>query len=281
MKYQIYIAIAIIVTSLSSCQATYYYSTLNSTNEYIEKVDNGDFLLETDSLWIAHSFRGEGAPMQITIFNKLNEPLYVDWERSAMIIGGMAYSYTGKTIPFEGSIETHGTTDGTFTYSSSIIGGVLNIPGKPTFIPPQSMVSEIPLSLLPDYKTLETKSYKSTTVGLNTNSSTNVKRMEFTPGDTPMRFQSYLTLYYKPEMPMAYTQDFYMTNLLKTSLKPKDFVTDMGERGDVFYMIKPANYNALYTVLGVTALAGLIVVGVAYGDEYRDYQDEWEENWDY
>ncbi len=90
MKHIIYILTAVL---LSSCSSTFYYSSLNTANEYVEKVDNGDFLIETDSLWIAYCFKGPGAPMQITVFNKLDEPLYVDWERSALIIDDKAFSY--------------------------------------------------------------------------------------------------------------------------------------------------------------------------------------------
>ncbi|MDU1889887.1 MAG: hypothetical protein E6767_04290 [Dysgonomonas sp.] len=73
-----FVCIILSVLFLSSCGSTYFYSTLNTSNEYVEKVDNGDFLLETDSLWIAYCYNGESAPVRITVFNKLDRPLYVD-----------------------------------------------------------------------------------------------------------------------------------------------------------------------------------------------------------
>ena len=73
------------VIGFVSCQSTYFFSSLKTTDRYMEKVENGDFLLENDSLWIAYCFKGENAPIRITVFNKMTKPLYVDWAQSALV----------------------------------------------------------------------------------------------------------------------------------------------------------------------------------------------------
>lgn len=90
------IFVCVLITS--SCTSTYFYSSLNVMEEEVVKVDNGDFLFENDSLWIAHCFKGEDAPIQITIFNKLDVPLYVDWSRSALILNNTPYPYSKEKM---------------------------------------------------------------------------------------------------------------------------------------------------------------------------------------
>ena len=61
-----------------------------------EKNERGDFVQENDTVRISYRFWGENAPVTITIYNKLDEPLYVDWGRSALIIDDVATTYDPK-----------------------------------------------------------------------------------------------------------------------------------------------------------------------------------------
>lgn len=279
MKYLPYILSLFL---LSSCSSTFYYSTLNTTNEYVEKVDNGDFLLETDSLWIAYCFKGAGAPMQITIFNKLDEPLYVDWGRSAMIMDSMAFSYAGESVPFYGNSRTSGYnlhSDGTSSYSTSLgeFSGNIQIKSDhTTFIPPQTMISEVPLYLDPNFKNLDKKIYRDANMADRYDEAKKVSRADFSTSDSPLRFKSYLTLYASPDKPMVFEQDFYMSTLVKTGISPNNLAGDIKERGDFFYIEQPANNNALYTTLGIVLAGGFITLGVLYGDwDENDIEYDW------
>jgi hypothetical protein len=276
------IVLVLVTLLLTSCSSTFYYSTLNTKNEYVEKVENGDFLIETDSLWIAHCFKGANAPVQITIFNKLNEPLYVDWQQSALIIDGSAYSYAGNSVTFQGrnSSDNYNTGDGTYTYSFGNFDGEVKMPTHTSFIPPQTMISEIPLHLDPNFKQLDKNIYRSSNIGDKDNQASSAKRADFDEENSPLRFTSYLTLYAKPEKPMVFSQDFYLSNLIKTGLKPNRLAGNMIDRGDFFYIEQQANNNALYTTLGIAALGGLLVVGILYGDE-NVYSDNYDLDFDF
>ncbi|MDR2916116.1 MAG: hypothetical protein LBV74_15040 [Tannerella sp.] len=249
MRYFVFLAILLAFTS---CRSTYFFATLDTSNEYVEKVENGDFLFETDSLWIAYCFKGENAPVQITAFNKTDKPFYIDWNRSALIIDNMAVTYAGeKRDYFEkwANSESVAASDNT------------------TFIPPQSMVSEIPLYLSPNFEQIDNKDYRNAYVGNRFNEAFSVKRIDFEESATPLKFSSYLTIYAQPDKPMVFTQDFYLKNLIKaTGVQPNDLANDMANRGDFFYTIKPANNSALYTTLTVIGVAGLAIVGAIYGE---------------
>ncbi len=62
----------------------------------------GDFVQENDTVRISYRFWGENAPVTITIYNKLDEPLYVDWGRSALIIDDVATTYDPKVASVRG-----------------------------------------------------------------------------------------------------------------------------------------------------------------------------------
>lgn len=268
MKPIIYSIIPILIL-LSSCSSTFFYSTLNTKNEYVEKVDNGDFLLDTDSLWIAYCFKGESAPIQITVFNKLDKPLYIDWQRSALIINNVAYSYSGGKVNFSGNSQSYSssfqTNNGqTFSYSNGEFGGSMNMPQNITFIPPKTMISHIPLKLDLNFENINKKSYKDGYLGNKKNEAIGIKRIDFNESESLLQFKSYLTIYATPEKPMTFEQSFYMSTLIKTSsINPKNLPNGMIDRGDFFYTEKPANTTALEIVLGTTMVAGAVALDIA------------------
>lgn len=249
---------------LSSCSSTYFYSTLSSSNESVEKVENGDFLLETDSLWIAYCFKGEGGPMQITVFNKSDKPLYIDWNKSALIINKTAITYGGKTLDLAGG------WDAALLENATAVGrfdGSVSLPKDVSFIPPQSMISEVPVSLNPSFDNIDKKKYRDMQFVNKIGIASIAKRLDFEQDDTPLAFKSYLTLYYDPNQLLNYEQNFYLSSIIRTSsIKPSNMPNNLTDRGDLFTVVKPANNTALYTTLGIVGLAGLVVVGVAYGE---------------
>lgn len=256
-----------ILLTCTSCSSTFFYSSLNTSNDYVEKVENGDFLLETDSLWIAYCFKGNGAPIQITVFNKLDVPLYVDWGKSALIINDMAMTYAGKEMKY---------SEEWYEYGRDIsVSSADNI----TFIPPNTMISETPLYLSPNFEHINKKAYRKSRMGTHYKESVTVQRIDYIEEDSPLKFKSYLTIYAQPEKPMTFKQDFYIANIIKaTGLKPAELAGNMAERGDFLYVEKPANNTALYTTLTVVTVTGLAVVGLLYGDPNNndyDYDDDY------
>ena len=90
----------------SSC-STYYYSTLSSSEGVAEKDDFGDFVYENDSVKVVYSFFGYNLPIHITVINNSDQPLYVDWQRSALIIDDVATNYKQNKLTFDGNISAN------------------------------------------------------------------------------------------------------------------------------------------------------------------------------
>lgn len=72
----------ILLTGCSSYQYVYIDS-------HLKKTETKEFIHETDSFTIKYSFSGENFGVDITVFNKLGRPVYIDWGKSTLIINGI------------------------------------------------------------------------------------------------------------------------------------------------------------------------------------------------
>lgn len=238
---------AVVLLSLASCTA-YHVSTVNSTN-ITKDEGTGKFVRENDSLKIVYSFSGFNAPVSIRVFNKLDEPLYVDWQRSALIVNDVAESYAGQQVAIAGVVNTEsyrargGLWNTTFTYGN--INAIADLPKNVTFIPPHSAISNTPVSLpgnAVDYvhqldPRAQQFSYSSTTNG----GTLRVKTVTFDQNDSPLKFKSYLTLYIhngQSANMIIYQDSFYVSKYTKSLLSPAKLQEMQGERGDLFYTAK-------------------------------------------
>jgi hypothetical protein len=69
---------------LSGC-SVYQYVSVKS---YLGKNDLNEYVVENDTATISYSFSGYNFPLIINLQNRLDRPLYIDTERSAVIING-------------------------------------------------------------------------------------------------------------------------------------------------------------------------------------------------
>ena len=71
-----------LLSGCSRCQYVFIDSHLNQN-------EKKEFITENDTVLIKYSFAGENFPITLTIFNKLNQPLYIDWDRSVVVINNL------------------------------------------------------------------------------------------------------------------------------------------------------------------------------------------------
>src|ERR1043165_8012455 len=80
----------------ASC-SKYQYITIDSTA--VKKNDEQEFIVDNDSIRISYNFGGENAPINLIVENKLDVPVYVDWQESALIVDDKAITYAPGTVP--------------------------------------------------------------------------------------------------------------------------------------------------------------------------------------
>lgn len=230
---------------LSSC-SRYYINTLESPNT--KKIEaTGEFQFENDTLIITYNFHGMDAPVSIDCYNKLNEPLYINWQKSALIKGDQAVSYMGKQVSFNGNLSGTSSKDiisgnslNQRNYDAKIIGAAA-LPEEISFIPPKSRIKKIPLKISGiDYKNIADTAYQRTFIPLNGTPGVWGKEVNFNPQNSPLNFKSYLTFYTEKENiqnNFSLHQDFYISNLIRTGTNPKGIVSLESKPGNVFYLI--------------------------------------------
>jgi len=70
---------------LSGC-SRYQYMYVSSN---LDQNDKKEFIVENDTVQIKYSFTGENFPLTITLYNKLRQPIYIDLERSTVVINNI------------------------------------------------------------------------------------------------------------------------------------------------------------------------------------------------
>jgi len=73
------------VIMLSGC-SRYQYMYVSS---HLDQNDKKEFIVENDTVQIKYSFAGQNFPLTITFYNKLRQPIYIDLERSTVVMNNM------------------------------------------------------------------------------------------------------------------------------------------------------------------------------------------------
>lgn len=246
---------------LSSCKS-YLLSTVSAPNTQLDQ-STGALTMQNDSLAITYNFSGEGALLNIDVHNKLNEPLYINWEKSAVIVNNKAYSLVDDKLKFAG--ESSGSSSDLYrsgiTNSEGSFKGSIQLSKNESFVPPHTKISRVTdiLSKIESSKIPDSAYQK---IALNDTESgvINAKESAFTAQNSPLTFKTYLTLYtLKDNQPKPFSreQDFYVSRVLKTNANPKNIEDFSTLPGNVMILAKSTGYAKAVTVLALSA----VVVG--------------------
>lgn len=284
MKRILFVLSVVALFSLSSC-SSYYYSVLESNDTIGEKNGNRDFVIENDSVFISYCFYGEDAPISITVYNKMDEPLFVDWQRSALIIDDVATSYYQEKAPIQGQTESsysgdayrwnrnYSITDG---YSAGSFAGEIALPKGVSFIPPKSKVESTPLRLSNfPFDQIPKDQYTRQKFAKSNSSVVTVRVKKFTEEDTPLAFRSYLSLYTADQENgkrkySTFESSFYVSQLIKTgNVSPASFDAGKKQAGDFFYVhnVKGADAGLIVGAVAIGA-AGIVIESTLTPDVY-------------
>ena len=138
MKNLVWIFAALIL--LSGCAPTRsQLVTLSSTN--LNTTAKREFIQENDTLRLTYQFFSERGVVQFTIENKLNKPLYIDWKRSAFIVGKNKVDYwrDEAEVNLEGRANTLSIIP-VWNRTWLRIGGVIRKANPIDYIPPGTAI---------------------------------------------------------------------------------------------------------------------------------------------
>lgn len=257
---------AIVLALLMSSCARYQISTISSTS-IPQTAEDGSFVMENDSVKIAYSFAGKNAPVSIYVYNKLNEPLYIDWQRSALVYNDSAISYVPEATHIVGDIS--GTTLNTSSglgFNNSSINATASLPKYVEFIPPHAYIKHAPLMLATRlFKNIPDSMFHTVySIPADVDDRrVRAKKAVFTASNTPLLFNSYLTIYGNGNASAkasVYKQTFYISELINTNTNPASLVfTPNVPAGSSFYVKQQTGYGKTMGTVGTIAAVSTIL----------------------
>lgn len=257
------------LTLLFSSCSTYYISKLNSP-DLNKNEETGVFVFENDSMRVAYNFFGENAPVTIDVYNKLDEPLYIDWQRSALIVDDQATSYMGDNFVINGHSSSFGSSyrsldDWRTSLSEGTFNGTATIPRGLTFVPTKSKITQTKLKLANlFYEDIADSSYRSVDLATNDGAMRKIKVRNYTKENTPLTLRSYLTMYVLDDLTnktknMVFEQHFYVNQVSKLGVSPANLLSYKNKRGDTFFNKKTRGRGALITAAVAISALGYAV----------------------
>jgi hypothetical protein len=127
------------LVALTACTPNVQVVTLRGNN--LKPAPEG-LVLDNDTLTLQYVFSSERGQMHISLINKLNQPLYVDWKRSSFIIGQdkLDYWYDVANVDLYGSGTSNGSRYGRYMIGS--LQGTISKDDAVAFIPPNTKLTK-------------------------------------------------------------------------------------------------------------------------------------------
>jgi hypothetical protein len=243
---------------LSSC-SRYQYSTISSN---LKQNQRQEFYTENDSFKVVYNFNGYDGPVQISVHNKVNKPLFVDWKKSAVIIDGRSNSFWRDQATISGETQHYQVQWTEWLASANgSVSATMSRPDQFSFVPPQSYTQVSMINLKREiFKFKRPK--RPTAVNLYTETGTvNMLAYYFDDDNSPLRYKTYLTLSYQPDLtqPIELQHDFWVSEVMNTHSAPRA-VAPKSSNGDTFYMKKITGFG---TFMGIVTFTGLVILGAS------------------
>ncbi|RXK85291.1 hypothetical protein [Filimonas effusa] len=222
------------------------------------------FTMENDSVKITY-FLGDtyAPPLTIEIVNKLDEPLVIDWQRSAMVYNGATIAYSGNTARFTGHADTYDSSymnsinpngyNSNRTHYSEIYG-TLKLPKDVEFIPPHASIISSPVHLPSNLVTnIPDTALRFTELKVKyTKERRKAEYALFNASNSPVIIDSYLTLYpnnKEATKAIMYQHRFYASEIVNTKEIPAGTYY-MDEQPGYRYYLKGSSDTKLTTTSG-------------------------------
>lgn len=240
------------VATLVACSPNAQLVTLRGSN--VKPVADEGLVLDNDTLTIRYNFASERGQMHLTLINKLNQPLYVDWKRSSFIIGQDKVDYWQDVadVNLTGSSYNNRYS----RYSIGNLSGVISKENQVGFIPPQTKLEKRQFVVLPSGNlrltgpyTVEQEEAKSVarkkTIAVNT--------YAYAIDQSPLTFRNYLTLSTDKDFKTEFHID---TKFWASDVKvlPRDQILTRQTTGGEYQYSEPVPFkkaDSFYVVLPV------------------------------
>ena len=232
------IPIAVIPLLFCLSCTTFQYVTVSSTG--VAKNDRKEFVVENDSLQLVYNFSGHNGPIKVSILNKLDVPVYIDWQRSALIVNDKTVPYAPAEVKIEGSYSggTYTSRYGHYGSSSGSIQATAYLPPTVDFIPPKASINKTTINISGGYNLyIPDADFQKVKYPVVDGFTVNVKKAAFTEDNSPLRFRSFISYSVGESGTKLYTfeHSFFASEVLSSGSSPEMLFMNVGSRGDQYY----------------------------------------------
>lgn len=233
-----YLPIAVIPILFCVSCTTFQYVTVSSSG--IAKNNRNEFVVENDSLQLVYNFSGFRGPVKISIYNKLNVPVYIDWQRSAIIENDRTVPYVPGEVNIEGSFQ--GSSYNSKYSGYGVSGGNLQatafLPSTVDFIPPRASINKTTICITNGYnELLPDADFPKLKYRVANGSTVNVKKSSFTEATSPLRFRSFITYSVGESGTRLFTfeHSFFASEVMSSFNSPEMLLINSNSRGDQYF----------------------------------------------
>lgn len=256
----------ILLFALSGCYVPKMYQSFEIASKENLKLENHCYTFENDTVKIVYDFFAENGKMWFIIFNKKSSPLYIDWNKSSLIVNSNKVAYWTDNVVTRSKAKADTRYYEVYPYyplsdyasyllqrQYSLSESVTSRPERITVVPPQAQCFKVEFNLCdfdirPDPPYTEVTAER-TRLGdfKNTDVTGTLTSKDYTADNSKLAFNNFLTLSFSEN----FTNEFYITNRFYASK-----VVEMYKK---FYMGKLVNsYTYQYPFISPTKFSKLI-----------------------
>jgi hypothetical protein len=245
---KIYLPVLLPLILFTSC-VTYNYTTIDA--KQLTKNERSAYVYENDTLRVEYNFSNSNNHIGIKIFNKLKNPISINWKESSIIVNGKAHSYYNPSNKIQGVLNRDDiASSNTDPVQRVSFNGMVSSNDAITFIPPQSFIDreQFDFHLFLD-SSINKMKLKKEKIRIN-NFKYKIHKVNYTSENTPLTLSSYIsfTISNVQQTPVAMQHDFYISSYTKTRVP-----------SETLYQGKPIPENT-YTRTGSTNFSRIIIV---------------------
>lgn len=213
--------------SLMSCVSSRYI-TIDS--DELKKDDASNLVYETDSLAVTYSFQGNGVPIRLHIENKLENPLFVDWSNSLIIMNGQR----NRLSNLNSRINMNGTS---VHYDSGVshtnMSGIIRNAELISIIPKKAFESINVFSLYRHISMRESVKHDIKIESFRGKQGAYIER--FDAENSSNKFRVFVAMSYDPTFSKVFYVDksFYVSEIIHTDIMPEEMTTLPRNRGHI------------------------------------------------
>ncbi|MCT4588242.1 MAG: hypothetical protein N4A71_10500 [Carboxylicivirga sp.] len=258
-KLYLNLAILFSIVLFSSC-SSYQFATLKSD---LEQPFSDGFIYENDTIQLHYAFNGLNCPLQLSIYNKLNQPIYIDYNRSSLIINGETFPLNPETSSINVNYSETETELNHHSYTDGHSSGSITHNDRRGFIPPQSLLKLDNVNICNGF--METKlgsGDDQRTLVAENGQSYNVKAYDFTRENSPLLFRSFVSYKANSKEDWKYIDsNFWVSSIYQT------VDTRLPAKANQFFVSRSTGVGE---VVGLAALTGLAIIAIDSTDIEED-----------